>query len=66
MIELEEMTYIDSYSIGHLLFDMKEDPKQNNPLNNEVIENMMKEKLVKKMTEIDTPKSEFIRLGMKG
>jgi hypothetical protein len=60
------MTYIDSYSIGHLLFDMKEDPKQNNPLSNEVIENMMKEKLVKKMTEIDAPESEFIRLGLKG
>lgn len=66
MIELEGMTYIDSYSIVHLLFDMKEDPKQNNPLNNEVIENMMKEKLVKKMTEIDAPESEFIRLGLKG
>lgn len=48
MIELEGMTYIDSYSIGHLLFDVKENPKQNNPLNNEVIKNMMKEKLVKK------------------
>ena len=48
MIELEGMTYIDSYSIVHLLFDVKENPKQNNPLNNEVIENMMKEKLVKK------------------
>lgn len=48
LIELEGMTYIDSYSIGHLLFDVKENPKQNNPLNNEVIENMMKEKLVKK------------------
>lgn len=66
VIELEGMTYIDSYSIGHLLFDMKEDPKQNNPLDNEVIENMMKEKLVKKMTEIDAPESEFIRLGLKG
>ncbi|MGF2145660.1 hypothetical protein ACQUEF_09845 [Vagococcus fluvialis] len=52
--------------ISHLLLDMKEDPKQNNPLNNEVIENMMKEKLVKKMTEIDAPESEFIRLGLKG
>ena len=66
VLEIEGMTYIDSYSIGHLLFDMKHDPKQNIPMNNQEIEELMIDKLKKKMTEIEAPESEFIRLGLKG
>lgn len=66
VLEIDAMTYIDSYSIGHLLFDMKNDPHQNEPLKNEKIEDVMLQKLIKKMKKIDAPESEFIRLGLKG
>lgn len=66
VIEIEAMTYIDSYSLGNLLLDMKLDPKQNKPLNDAKIASQMIEKLIEKMTEIEAPESEFSRLGLKG
>lgn len=66
VIEIESVSNIDSYSLGNLLFDMKLDSKQNKPLNDNIIESRMIEKLIKKMTDIEAPESEFIRLGLKG
>lgn len=65
VIELESFTYIDSYSIGHLLFDMTHDEKQNHPLDSPEIEEQMIQKLIAKMEEIEAPVSEFMRLGLK-
>ncbi|MEY8446294.1 sulfatase-like hydrolase/transferase [Enterococcus ratti] len=63
-IELAVSTFIDSYSVGHLLFDLKEDPKQENPLNNPELEKKMMEQLVKMMDQIEAPTSEYVRLGL--
>lgn len=64
VLEMDFSTYIDSYSMGHLLFDMSKDPKQERPLNNPEIEEQMVQKLKEKMHEIEAPLSEFIRLGL--
>ncbi|MGX9798843.1 hypothetical protein ACWYVZ_01990 [Pediococcus acidilactici] len=57
-------TYIDSYSIGHLLFDLKKDPEQLSPIKNKEIEERMLKKLVKIMNQIEAPDSEYRRLGL--
>lgn len=62
--EIPVTTFIDSYSIGHLLFDLTNDPKQEQPINDEKIEAEMLGKLVKMMNKIEAPDSEYERLGI--
>lgn len=62
--EVPAMTFIDSYAIGHLLFDLVEDPEQEFPIIDEKIEQEMIKKLVITMKKIEVPESEFIRLGL--
>lgn len=63
--EIPVSTYIDSYSVGHLLFDLEKDPQQNYPLNDEKIEKQMINKLIKMMDQVEAPESEYVRLGLK-
>lgn len=62
--ELEVSTFIDSYSTGHLLFDLEKDKAQEEPLDNPEIEERMIQKLLEVMKKIEAPKSEFVRLGL--
>lgn len=62
--EVPVSTYIDSYSIGHLLFDLKNDPKQEHPIKDKKIENKMIRKLVEIMDRIEVTDSEYERLGL--
>jgi len=62
--EIEVSTYIDSYSIGHLLFDLQEDPLQKNPLADLEVEQAMIDKLIQLMHKIEAPQSEYLRLGL--
>jgi len=54
----------NSYKLGNLLFDLKTDPDQNQPFEDEEIEDIMKNKLISVLKRIDTPDEEFIRLGL--
>lgn len=62
--EIEVPNYIDSYSVGNLLFDLESNPSQTLPLDDIEMEEKMVKKLVKVMKDIEAPKSEFIRLGL--
>lgn len=64
MIQIEIPNYIDSYSVGNLLFDMQEDSQQDHPLKNEELEEKMVQKLVAQMNRVAAPKEEFERLGL--
>lgn len=64
MLRVVMDNYMDSYKFGNLLFDMKEDPTQERPLDNPEIEKRMIEELIIKMREIDAPEEEFTRLGL--
>jgi hypothetical protein len=55
----------NSYGGCHFLFDLKEDPKQENPLDNPEIEVKMKKLLLELMEENDAPEDQYIRLGLK-
>lgn len=63
-VEIEMEETVDSYSTGHLLFDLKEDPDQLEPITDEKIEEEMCKKLVAIMEKIEAPDSEFERLGL--
>lgn len=55
---------LSPYSFGTLLFDLEKDPKQNNPIQDEVIEERMIKLMVSLMKENDSPKEQYIRLGL--
>lgn len=52
------------HHFGTLLFDLKQDPEQNEPIDNSEVEEMMKEKMVQSMKENDAPVEQFERLGL--
>lgn len=53
-----------AFHFGNLLFDLKIDPKQEQPIDNKEIEERMTRKLVYIMQANDAPKEQFERLGL--
>lgn len=53
-----------SQEFGHLLFDMRTDPKQENPIQDEAAEKKMVDHLVRIMKASDAPPEQFKRLGL--
>ncbi|MCK5845140.1 MAG: sulfatase, partial [Victivallales bacterium] len=53
-----------SHAFGHMLFDLKTDPKQENPLDDPEIEAMMIDHLVREMRANDAPIEQYERLGL--
>lgn len=49
---------------GTLLYDIKKDPEQLSPIQNEEIEEYLKKKMIEKMKENDAPIEQFDRLGL--
>ncbi|MEG1475689.1 MAG: hypothetical protein RSC10_08050, partial [Longicatena sp.] len=57
----------DKYGVskfGNLLYDIKADPLQLHPIQNEKIETMMINKLIQQMKNNDCPKEQYYRLGL--
>lgn len=48
---------------GHLLYDLKTDPKQESPLTDKKLELKMAKEMMKTMLENEAPKEQYIRLG---
>jgi hypothetical protein len=55
---------INFHQFGTILFDLPHDPKQEQALDDPVVENMMVQYLVKLMQENDAPAEQFERLGL--
>ena len=53
-----------AYKFGNLLFDIENDPKQENPLDDPELEKTMTEHLVREMKASDAPREQFQRLGL--
>ncbi|API91492.1 MULTISPECIES: sulfatase [unclassified Virgibacillus] len=64
ILEIELDNYIDSYSLGNLLFDMTNDPGQLHSINDIEMENKMIQKLKDKLIYLEAPKSLFERLNL--
>lgn len=56
--------YISGNSLYHLLFDLKNDPKQENPLNDPELEEKMIKLLICEMRKNDAPIEQYERLGL--
>jgi len=52
------------HEYGTLLYDLDTDPKQENPLEDEVIEARMVDLMVKLMKQNDAPPEQYVRLGL--
>jgi len=53
-----------AYEFGHLLFDLENDPRQENPLNDPELEAIMIELLIREMRKNDAPVEQYERLGL--
>jgi arylsulfatase A-like enzyme len=49
---------------GTLLFDLAEDPEQNHPLDDPVVEQRMIDHIIRVMGECDAPKEQYTRMGI--
>ncbi len=54
----------DYHSFGNLLFDVQEDPQQENPLDSVEVEQRLIDKMVELMKASDAPAEQFERLGL--
>lgn len=61
---MDMSTVPNPVQFGTLLFDLENDPNQENPLNDLEIKKQMCEKLRQEMEKIGVPEEEFIRLGL--
>lgn len=55
---------VDAHQFGTLLFDLQSDPRQEHPIKDPAVEQMMIRHLVRLMRENDAPIEQFERLGL--
>jgi arylsulfatase A-like enzyme len=63
-IKAEGWHGLDAYRLGTLLFDLKTDPDQENPIKDPALEQIMIAQLIRLMRENDAPAEQFERLGL--
>ncbi len=64
ILKIEFSSWKTMFDFGDLLFDLKEDPKQENPIKDAKIEERMKNLMLSLMQDNDCPKEEYQRLGL--
>lgn len=62
---LANATFCNSFQYGNMLFDLKNDPEQLNPIDDPEKEADMINTLIGKMKESDAPEEQYERLGLK-
>jgi hypothetical protein len=55
----------EPHRFGTLLFDHREDPEEQRPLRDDVLEGRMRQHLIRLMEENDAPAEQFARLGLR-
>ena len=63
-MRLEAYHWADPVQFGTLLFDLKTDPHQHNPIDNPDIEATMIRHLIQLMKANDAPQEQYERLGL--
>lgn len=66
VIRTEARRGTDFHPFGTLLFDLQEDPQQNEPMHNMEVEAYMMSLMIKAMEEHDAPEEQYERLGLAG
>lgn len=62
--KLANATFCNSFQYGHLLFDLKNDPEQLDPINHPEIEAKMINEMIQLMKINDAPVEQYERLGL--
>jgi len=65
LLQVEARPWIHAHRFGTLLFDLQNDPGQQNPLHDAELEERMVRLLVRLMVDNDAPPEQFERLGLK-
>jgi hypothetical protein len=63
-LKIPGRNFKNMYSFGHLLFDLKTDPRQENPLQDEQAETAMIGHMLRLMRMNDAPAEQYERLGL--
>lgn len=63
-LKIAASSSIKSHEMGTLLYDLKTDPEQRHPLNDEQIEQQMQAMMVRLMQQCDAPMEQYERLGL--
>ena len=61
---IKNATFCNSFQYGHLLWDLANDPDQNNKLDDPSTEASMLNKMIRMMKANDAPDEQYIRLGI--
>ncbi len=61
---LKNATFCNSFQYGHMLWDLKNDPEQLNPVDNPEVESKLLNNMIKFMKETDAPIEQFQRVGI--
>lgn len=61
---LANATFCNSFQYGNKLFDLRQDPGQEHPIDDPAREALMINALIRKMKECDAPEEQFQRLGL--
>lgn len=64
LLKMETQSYLNSYEQGNLLYDLKNDPGEEQPIRNDTLEMRMTQAIVKIMKEEDAPAEQYERLGL--
>jgi hypothetical protein len=64
-IEVPKKRRINKRIKDTVLFDLENDPKQENPIRDKLLEKKMSEHMVRLMKQNDAPKEQYERLGLK-
>jgi len=64
LLKTEAMGDKNPFNYGDLLFDLKEDPKQEKNIQDASLKEEMTRKMIRLMKENDAPKEQYIRLGL--
>ena len=63
-MKMQARSWINAHEFGTLLFDLETDPRQENPIEDEAVEAMMRDHLIRLMQETDSPPEQYERLGL--
>jgi arylsulfatase A-like enzyme len=64
VMKIPSGSWMNPWKFGHLLFDVENDPKQENPIKDAEIEKKMLDHLIREMKANDAPKEQYERLGL--
>ena len=64
LLKIPGHPWANAYEFGTLLFDLDEDPKQERPIQDDKVEQMMIDHMIRLMKENEAPEAQYHRLGL--